>query len=267
MVSYKDRYFDRGRDNCKGIIMCWTQIEDEPKLKGYEWADLGGTYVIKSGDKTYNLKQLSRASLSCDCKGYGYRGYCKHSTYLQGKVNLIKVPREWAKQYVEQAMSWFTTGKPELHIAGSYLRGRELIKDLDFVCVMDEGCDLVKEAKLFCTNLPEVFKPTIEPKSGRIIRGCIDDVKYDFYLCYPSEYGAMLMFLTGPKEFNIFCRKLAERMGYKLNQYGLYLTGVELEDSKLPEKVCEARTEQEIFQHLKLDWISPEEREKWAVNK
>ena len=242
--------------------MEWIKIEDEPKLVGYEWADFGGHIIIKGNDRTYTVKQLSPASLSCECKGFQYRGTCKHVDYLQKHVKLTKVPRNWAQAYVEQMEARFRETQFTLHIAGSWLRGRPLVKDLDFVVVVPTEWEFVAPVagavSLFCKTLPEIFKPSIDPKSGRIVRGKLDEMQVDFYLCHPDEFGAMMMFLTGPKEFNIFCRTLARRMGFRLSQYGLFVGDT---DEKLP---CSA-SELCIFEKLKLDYITPEQREKFCA--
>jgi DNA polymerase (family 10) len=68
-----------------------------------------------------------------------------------------------------------------------------------------------------------------------------------------SSYGAALQYFTGSKLHNVALRDRAKRMGYKLNEYGLF----RLEDDKL----VAAKTEQEIYHQLKLAYIEPELRE------
>ena len=247
--------------------MEWIKIEDEPKLVGYEWADFGGHIIINGNDRTYTVKQLSPASLSCECKGFQYRGTCKHVDYLQKHVKLTKVPRDWAKAYAEQIQACFPSSG--LFIAGSYLRGRALVKDLDFVLLIHKDISFEHASSLVLATLPTAFKPTIEPKSGRIVRGKLDEMKMDFYLCHPDEFGAMMMFLTGPKEFNIFCRTLARKMGYRLSQYGLFHLVEDIDkDGKVEGLGCDRMacsvSQDEIFKLLKLEYLSPEQREKFC---
>lgn len=122
--------------------MEWTKIEDETKLAGYEWADFGGHIIIKGSDKTYTVKQLSPASLSCECKGFQYRGKCKHVDYLQTRVKLTRVPRNWAQAYVDQVQGCFEGSEFILRIAGSYLRGRALVKDIDCIVIIPQEYDI-----------------------------------------------------------------------------------------------------------------------------
>ena len=247
--------------------MEWVEIKDEPKLVGYKWADFGGHLIIEGNDRVYTVKQLSPASLSCECKGFQYRGACKHVDYLQKHVKLTKVPRDWAKVYVEQIQVCFPASG--LFIAGSYLRGRALVKDLDFVLLIQKDISFEHASSLMRTLLPTAFKPTIEPKSGRIVRGKLDEMKMDFYLCHPDEFGAMMMFLTGPKEFNIFCRTLARRMGYRLSQYGLFRLAEDInKDGEIEglgeDKMFCSANQHGIFKVLKLDYLTPEQREKFC---
>ena len=68
-----------------------------------------------------------------------------------------------------------------------------------------------------------------------------------------ESYGAALLYFTGSKEHNVALRGRANKMGYTLNEYALAtLKG---------ERPVAARTEEEIYAKLKLDFIPPELRE------
>jgi DNA polymerase/3'-5' exonuclease PolX len=71
------------------------------------------------------------------------------------------------------------------------------------------------------------------------------------YIPFESIYYAILYF-TGSKDFNIKIRNLANSLGYKLNEYGLY--------NKNNNKFIHANTEKNIFDILMLDYIPPELR-------
>ena len=257
--------------------MEWFNIEDEPKLAGYKWVDFGSHLIIEGNDKVYTIKQLSPSSLSCECKGFQYRGRCKHVDYLQKRVKLTRVPRDWAEVYVNTIKLCFVDSKFSVYVAGSYLRGCVLVKDLDFVVVVPAEWEFVAPVagavagavSLFCKMLPAAFGSTIDPKSGRIVRGKLDAMSIDFYLCHPGEFGAMMMFLTGPKEFNIFCRTLARRKGHRLNQYGLFKLcdhGDRIVSEGLTEEpLCDCTTEKSIFAALGLDFMRPEQRQKFST--
>ena len=69
----------------------------------------------------------------------------------------------------------------------------------------------------------------------------------------PDSYGAGLQYFTGSKNHSVALRQRALKMGFTLNEYGLY----RLKDNKW----VAGKTEEELYQRLKLDWIPPELRE------
>lgn len=246
----------------------WTKIEDEPKLKGYEWTDDGdGRYRIRvnlaTEVKTYALKVAGMGTVSCTCKGNTYAGKCKHADYMRTHVKMDRVAREWAEQYLSIIVSCFS-GAPasigwQVHVAGSYLRGRQTVKDLDCVILVPELItDLRKAAEIVQQALPSAYESSIEPKSGRIVRGKLDGFGIDLYLCYANEFGAMMMFLTGPKEWNIYTRRLAQAKGWRLSQYGLYV-------GETQDLACDCTSEAPIFAALGLPFRTPAERESFTL--
>lgn len=87
------------------------------------------------------------------------------------------------------------------------------------------------------------------------IDAVIDGIKVNIYQAAASNWGAMLLFLTGSGLFNIKMRVYAKAHGMKLNQYGLWRG----------DELLAAKTEHAIFLALGLKTILPEHRE-WAEN-
>jgi DNA polymerase/3'-5' exonuclease PolX len=79
----------------------------------------------------------------------------------------------------------------------------------------------------------------------------INGVTFNVYQARKEAKGAMVLFLTGSKEFNIMMRGKAKEMGLKLNQYGLWQG----------ERLIAARTERQIFAELGINYVSPRDRE------
>ncbi|CAH6421516.1 DNA polymerase family X [uncultured virus] len=73
------------------------------------------------------------------------------------------------------------------------------------------------------------------------------------YIPYDSYYTALVYF-TGSGEFNRKMRQLAQNLGYKLNEYGLYFT----QGNKL--KRIKINSEKDIFDALGLEYLSPDKR-------
>jgi DNA polymerase (family 10) len=140
--------------------------------------------------------------------------------------------------------------------AGSYRRGRKTVKDLDCVVVVEAGRDLKVAASELVGLLPSGFNPEHHPRLGRIVRGTVDGMSYDLYLCHPDELPAMRNFLTGPREHNIWMRTVAKERGLKLNQY-------HLSDRETDIPVAGIETEDDLYRALELEPLAPHEREKF----
>ena len=75
----------------------------------------------------------------------------------------------------------------------------------------------------------------------------------DLRLVAAESRGAAMQYFTGSKAHNIALRDRAMRLGFLLNEYGLFRIG---------ESVAIAgRNEREIYEALGLDWVPPELRE------
>ena len=138
--------------------------------------------------------------------------------------------------------------------AGSLRRGRETVGDLDMLitgpcCVDDEmRSDLIEEILRF-PGIQEVLARGDNKVSFKLRTGMQVDVR----MLPPESYGAAMQYFTGSKNHNVTLRQRALKMGYTLNEYGLF----RLDNNK---RVGGA-TEDEIYGRLKLDTIPPELRE------
>jgi len=77
--------------------------------------------------------------------------------------------------------------------------------------------------------------------------------RVDIRFTPPRQFGSMLLYLTGSKEFNIRLREIAIAKGLRLNEYGL-------EDRKAGG-LREFPDEESIFAFLGMDQVPPEIRE------
>jgi len=76
----------------------------------------------------------------------------------------------------------------------------------------------------------------------------------------PKSYGALLQYFTGSKQHNIHLRKIANRKGYSLSEYGI----TKFKGGKKIGKPLPVETEEEFYKLLDMDWIPPEIREDWG---
>jgi DNA polymerase/3'-5' exonuclease PolX len=75
-------------------------------------------------------------------------------------------------------------------------------------------------------------------------------VKIDFFRFTKKDYVFQLNYLTGSKKFNILMRKQAQKLGYLLNQKGLFKDGADVP----------VKNERELFSLLGMKFATPEQR-------
>lgn len=124
-------------------------------------------------------------------------------------------------------------------LAGSARRGKkEGLHDLDVVYVGER-----------IPNLPG-HAAFVQGKD--IVRVMIQDEHIDIYRTNPESFGAMMLYLTGPLDFNLMTRSRAKKRGMVLNQKGLF-------DRETKELIA-SETEQNMFDALGLPYKEPAQR-------
>lgn len=204
--------------------------------------------------------------------------------YLQYKP-LKKIPHEEIKKIAPQITSC-TDDSMEVIITGSYRRGKPYSRDIDVMVVSDESGimdkflhKLKKHFDVFPyakgtdkMSLIIIPRDVINPKlalnasyasnfatHGSTKSANLDDTsvptityKMDVFQT-PKKYKySMLLYSTGSKKFNIRMRGKAKKMGYLLNQTGLYRR-----DGKSPLILT---SEKEYFDKLDMEYLTPEQR-------
>lgn len=129
-------------------------------------------------------------------------------------------------------------------VAGSYRRGKSTIGDIDIVTT--------DSPQMLNTRLRRIADEMIDEgdrKTSFRCQGKRVDVRYT----KKPQFGSMLLYLTGSKEFNIHLRQVAIGRGYKLNEYG-----IEEQEKGIMHMFPD---EQSLFAFLQMDYIPPELRE------
>jgi DNA polymerase (family X) len=131
-------------------------------------------------------------------------------------------------------------------VAGSYRRRRESVRDLD-VLVTATDPTAATERLLGFEQVEEVLahgptRSTVRLRSG---------LQVDLRVVGEESYGAALCYFTGSKAHSVAVRRLAQRAGLKLNEYGVFRGSERLG----------GRTEREVFGLVGLPYIEPELRE------
>lgn len=130
-------------------------------------------------------------------------------------------------------------------IAGSLRRMQETIGDLDILVTSSKP----KEVMKFFVSMPEVAYIYSEGRTKTMVR-LKNGMDADLRVVPDKSFGATLQYFTGDKRHNITLRALAEKRGYKLNEYGLWRGN----------KLIVGKTEEEIYKALGMVMPPPEIR-------
>jgi DNA polymerase (family 10) len=223
----------------KTIALLWS---------AFQVSDLGGVEKLAREGKLRELPRLSEKSEQKILKAIqDYRR-------ISGRFLLDEADRT-AQKLTEHLRH--IKGIEKITPAGSLRRGRETVGDLDVLitgpcCVDDEQrAGLIEEIVRF-PGIVEVLAKGDNKVSFKLRSGMQVDVR----TLPPESYGAAMQYFTGSKNHNVSLRQRALKMGFTLNEYGLF----RLDNNK---RVAGA-TEDEIYGKLKLDCIPPELRENFG---
>jgi len=136
----------------------------------------------------------------------------------------------------------------EVEPAGSGRRRKETIGDLDILVSSIRP----EEVAEWFVSMPRVSRVISKGTTrSTIVVGA--RLQVDLRVVPPDSYGSALQYFTGSKEHNIKLRTIAVKMGYKLNEYGLF-------DRDSDRRVA-GETEEEIYRFLGMNCMEPELRE------
>jgi DNA polymerase (family 10) len=133
-----------------------------------------------------------------------------------------------------------------LEIAGSLRRRKEVIKDIDLVASSKTPAALMK--RFVDADGVESVTGQGETKSSVVLAS---GIAADLRVVSDQEFPYALHHLTGSKDHNVAMRQRAQKMGLKMNEYGLFRG----------EKNVPCEDEAAIFRALDLPFIPPELRE------
>ena len=139
--------------------------------------------------------------------------------------------------------------------AGSLRRGKETVGDLDLLVTLADGHTAQKQVDALAEHILKYpgIDQTLAHGENKVSFTLQNGLQVDVRLLEKENFGAALLYFTGSKEHNVALRGRANDMGWTLNEYQLAtLKG---------EKRVAGRTEEEIYEKLKLDFIPPELRE------
>lgn len=170
-----------------------------------------------------------------------------------------RIPRRQAEPFVAQLMREMPRDA-DWALGGSWRRKAPVIGDLDVMLVTPDGTfgDFRFPASFQAEEGgPQLARGNMHlVTEDQLLRAELGSTLHaDFWACKPEQAGAFQMFITGPGRLNVSQRARARKLGLKLSQYGL----LRADGSMIP-----ARSEQRIYELLGLDWLEPEQRQRWA---
>lgn len=147
------------------------------------------------------------------------------------------------------------------YIVGSYRRKKPISRDIDVMLVSNKENALDKYLECIKKELPNAIYPyakgndklsfIIDTSKANIINTKNNVYKLDVFRTLPEDEVSMLLYSTGSKEHNIMMRQKAKKLGYLLNQKGLFKNG---------EKIKNLNTEEDYFNILGMKYKQPKDR-------
>jgi len=137
-------------------------------------------------------------------------------------------------------------------VVGSLRRKEEEIGDIDIQVQGDPS------------RIDQLFwrKGVIQVSGGekRQIYQLKSGMKINIFYTKRSEWGSALMHNTGPRRYNIRKRAQVKRIGYKLNQEGIWADDGYKVISVETDKIYHCDTEQKVYDFFGWDYCKPEDR-------
>jgi DNA polymerase (family X) len=155
-----------------------------------------------------------------------------------------------AEQYAEPLREFLAQlpGVDHAVIAGSYLRRRETVGDIDILVTGNgkHGAAIIHQFTQYSEVQRVVARGTTR---STVVLTC--GLQVDLRVVATKSYGAALHYLTGSKDHNIAIRNKGVKAGFKVNEYGVF---------RGKEQIA-GRSEEEIYRLFDMDYVEPELRE------
>jgi DNA polymerase (family 10) len=134
----------------------------------------------------------------------------------------------------------------QVEAAGSFRRKCETVADLDLVATCTRGSDVMERFTQY-----EDVERVISKGKTRSSVALRSGLQVDLRVVAQSSYGAALHYFTGSKAHNIAIRRLGQKNGLKINEYGVFRG----------DRRVAGKSEEEVYNSVGLPYIEPELRE------
>ncbi|VAW79880.1 DNA polymerase X [hydrothermal vent metagenome] len=200
----------------------------------------------------HNREQLERAArdgLIQRLPGFGEKTEARILEALQAHADTSKrFKLAVAGRYAESLVAYLRTaaGVRQVEVAGSYRRCRETVGDLDILVIARQGRSVIEHFVSY-----DEVENILSSGSTRASVTLRSGLQVDLRVVPAASYGAALYYFTGSRSHNIAVRRIAQRKGLKINEYGVFRG----------KKRIAGKTEEEVFESIGLPFIPPELRE------
>jgi len=257
IAAYLDEYFRTGKvkhfeEVKKGLppgMFAIFGLEGVGPKRAYRLAEELKVRTVE------DLHQAAREGRIEKLEGFGQRSQERILKAIESREQreeriLLPIASSIAERLIEQIQR--LPGVIRADPLGSLRRMVSTVGDIDIGIATTAPRAVVESF----TSLPDVArvvgaggaKATVVLKTGRQVDIRVHD---------PRSYGSLLQYFTGSKAHNIHTRKIANRRGFSLSEYGIKpYRGGKIVGDYLP-----VETEEEFYRLLGLPWIPPELRE------
>jgi DNA polymerase (family 10) len=199
-----------------------------------------------------NIEQLHRAALDGRIRVLHGFGEKTEQNILQSLQAHASQSRRFklatAAQYAETLHAFLQAipGVQQVTVAGSFRRMRETVGDLDILVTATPGSPVMQRFTAY-DEVAEVF--SAGDTRASILLKC--GMQVDLRAVAQSSYGAALHYFTGSKAHNIAIRRIAQQLGLKINEYGVFRGAQRIAGD----------SEESVYRAVGLPYIPPELRE------
>jgi len=167
----------------------------------------------------------------------------KFKTSEAGRIKLYE-----AEQITNALINYLRQDKrvENIAVAGSNRRQKDTVGDADILISYRSGADIMERFVKYEDVTKVISKG--EAKSTVLLRSRF---QVDLRLIVKQSFGAALLYFTGSKAHNIAIRKIANKKGLKISEYGVFRG----------KKRIAGKTEQQVYATIDLPYIEPELRE------
>jgi DNA polymerase (family 10) len=136
-------------------------------------------------------------------------------------------------------------------LAGSLRRKKETVGDIDILVSSAEKNRNKIVSHFISSDIAKQILAKGNTKASIILKG--SGRQADLRIVDPDEWGSALQYFTGSKEHNVHLRTIAKEKGYKISEYGLFLT--------MNDKKVAGESEEDVYKKLGFQFVPPEMRE------